>query len=64
MKRNLFVELKEGMADMAAARTGKATLRKEDVERRGVVTVVRTEARTDAPLGHGHLLPKLGRVTV
>lgn len=32
MKRNLFAELKEGMAELAAEREGKLTLRTVDVE--------------------------------
>ncbi|HTI18426.1 MAG TPA: helix-turn-helix domain-containing protein [Trinickia sp.] len=46
MKRNLFAELKEGMADLAAERAGKVTLRKMDVEIPDVVEVSPEEIKT------------------
>ncbi|MFM0366535.1 helix-turn-helix domain-containing protein [Paraburkholderia sediminicola] len=46
MKRNLFAELKEGMAELAAEREGKVTLRKVDVEIPDVVQVSAEEIKT------------------
>ncbi|MFM0026315.1 transcriptional regulator [Paraburkholderia madseniana] len=46
MKRNLFAELKEGMAELAAEREGKVTLRKADFKIPDVVQVSAEEIKT------------------
>ncbi|MEW6344952.1 MAG: type II toxin-antitoxin system MqsA family antitoxin [Paraburkholderia sp.] len=46
MKRNLFAELKEGMAELAAEREGKLTLRTVDVEVPDALEVSPDEIRT------------------
>jgi putative transcriptional regulator len=46
MKRNLFAELKEGMAELAAEREGKLTLRKVEVEVPEVLDISPDEIRT------------------
>ena len=46
MKRNLFAELKEGMAELAGEREGKLTLRTVDVEIPDALDVSPEEIRT------------------
>jgi len=46
MKQNLFAELKEGMAELAAEREGKLTLRTVDVEVPDALEVSPDEIRT------------------
>lgn len=52
MKRNLFAELKDGLAELAAEREGKVTLRKVEVDIPDVVQISAEEIRSVSEAVH------------